>query len=671
MSPRDLLPTLATQPSAPPLQAQPARDPQTGNADRREAKITPDYLNILGVFGALAVVYVSWASALGLENHNPAVAHTSIWVTAAFIFSLIIIFAHLYHLAAKLLDRSETPELYPPSIRVHAVDSGEQAAQVAETRTASLAPVEAVPGTLPSPNLLHPPRFQRSFATQPLRPTAAEYSAAGRNPHVGHPVERIPSQQRAWSQDATGHGPLVNRSQSTAWNAPSDGALLGWTLFLPLDPRMYGRVRKQPGTTRPIFSSPNCDVWKCEIEFTEPSSSHPNEAALKVVRRFVAGENDPVTVLERINARLNQEAITWAGVHHPNTVPLLGVIFSPVHALVLPWYRNGNLRTYLASYPAANKLKLINDIAQALGHLHSRTPKIIQADLKPENVLISDQGDALITDFGMSTVLGEDHWYTPSHLFGGTMQWTAPEILLGEGEKRSRTGDVYSFGSLTCFLGNGDLYPNNGKFAIVEGKGAYLSNPAINEGWKRDASIAPHTDIELRFRTTKLELFLFFNMLPTEIANEANPDGGWVVRTLGSERARFSRFGFRPGPSPPPPGTDKTTHPTFKTTSNELRTMSDNDAAPEPKPELEGNAPISVKVVASTGEEVFFKIKRSTKLTKLQGAYANKVGKDINSIRFLYDGQRIQEDDTPATLGMEEGDAIDVMVEQVGGYRSS
>ncbi|KAG8985072.1 hypothetical protein FRB90_004950 [Tulasnella sp. 427] len=97
--------------------------------------------------------------------------------------------------------------------------------------------------------------------------------------------------------------------------------------------------------------------------------------------------------------------------------------------------------------------------------------------------------------------------------------------------------------------------------------------------------------------------------------------------------------------------------------------MSDNEAMPEPKPELEANAPISVKVVASTGEEVFFKIKRSTKLTKLQGAYANKVGKDINSIRFLYDGQRIQEEDTPASLGMDEGDAIDVMVEHAPVYR--
>jgi Ubiquitin-2 like Rad60 SUMO-like len=39
------------------------------------------------------------------------------------------------------------------------------------------------------------------------------------------------------------------------------------------------------------------------------------------------------------------------------------------------------------------------------------------------------------------------------------------------------------------------------------------------------------------------------------------------------------------------------------------------------------------QVVSAAGEEVFFKIKRNTKLSKLQGAYANKVGKDVGSIR--------------------------------------
>lgn len=41
------------------------------------------------------------------------------------------------------------------------------------------------------------------------------------------------------------------------------------------------------------------------------------------------------------------------------------------------------------------------------------------------------------------------------------------------------------------------------------------------------------------------------------------------------------------------------------------------------------------QVTTQTGEEVFFKIKRNTKLSKLQGAYATKVGKDVNSIRWV------------------------------------
>ncbi|CAA7266712.1 unnamed protein product [Cyclocybe aegerita] len=98
--------------------------------------------------------------------------------------------------------------------------------------------------------------------------------------------------------------------------------------------------------------------------------------------------------------------------------------------------------------------------------------------------------------------------------------------------------------------------------------------------------------------------------------------------------------------------------------------MSDNEqnqSNVEPKAE-DANATINIKVVSSTGDEVFFKIKRSTKLSKLQGAYASKVGKDVGSIRFLYDGTRISDDDTPQSLDMDDNDTIDVMVEQVGGY---
>jgi len=100
--------------------------------------------------------------------------------------------------------------------------------------------------------------------------------------------------------------------------------------------------------------------------------------------------------------------------------------------------------------------------------------------------------------------------------------------------------------------------------------------------------------------------------------------------------------------------------------------MSDADQAPsqqQPQDEVKPENPdtINIKVVSSSGEEVFFKIKKNTKLSKLQGAYAAKVGKDMASIRFLYEGSRINDDDTPASLDMVDNDTIDVMVEQVGG----
>lgn len=54
-------------------------------------------------------------------------------------------------------------------------------------------------------------------------------------------------------------------------------------------------------------------------------------------------------------------------------------------------------------------------------------------------------------------------------------------------------------------------------------------------------------------------------------------------------------------------------------------------------------------MVSSTGEEVFFKIKRSTKLSKLQGAYASKVGKDVSSIRYVVDFGSLVSGCTPSS----------------------
>ncbi|RIA95929.1 ubiquitin-related domain-containing protein [Glomus cerebriforme] len=92
---------------------------------------------------------------------------------------------------------------------------------------------------------------------------------------------------------------------------------------------------------------------------------------------------------------------------------------------------------------------------------------------------------------------------------------------------------------------------------------------------------------------------------------------------------------------------------------------------PNPTPpagdEKKGDEHINLKVVGNDHNEVFFKIKRTTQLKKLMDAYCERQGKSLSSLRFLYDGERVQSHNTPQELEMEDGDAIDVMVEQIGG----
>lgn len=104
--------------------------------------------------------------------------------------------------------------------------------------------------------------------------------------------------------------------------------------------------------------------------------------------------------------------------------------------------------------------------------------------------------------------------------------------------------------------------------------------------------------------------------------------------------------------------------------------------APDAPPEH-----LNIKVT-DNNNEVFFKIKRNTKLEKLMMAFCERQAKSLNSVRFLFDGQRVQPTDTPDTvrcpisridynaqadnsfqqLEMTDGDTLEVHQEQVGGH---
>tara|TARA_B110001452_G_scaffold176144_1_gene147718 strand:+ start:579 stop:929 length:351 start_codon:yes stop_codon:yes gene_type:complete len=64
----------------------------------------------------------------------------------------------------------------------------------------------------------------------------------------------------------------------------------------------------------------------------------------------------------------------------------------------------------------------------------------------------------------------------------------------------------------------------------------------------------------------------------------------------------------------------------------------------------EGGEHINLKVVTQDGNEIYFKCKQTTPLQKLMHAFCNRQGVTMGSVRFLFDGNRINETQTPSQV---------------------
>ncbi|XP_029928076.1 small ubiquitin-related modifier 1 [Myripristis murdjan] len=76
---------------------------------------------------------------------------------------------------------------------------------------------------------------------------------------------------------------------------------------------------------------------------------------------------------------------------------------------------------------------------------------------------------------------------------------------------------------------------------------------------------------------------------------------------------------------------------------------------------------IKLKVIGQDNSEIHFKVKMTTHLKKLKESYSQRQGVPMNTLRFLFEGQRIADNQTPKELGMEDEDVIEVYQEQTGG----
>ncbi|MCQ2821111.1 MAG: protein kinase [archaeon] len=111
---------------------------------------------------------------------------------------------------------------------------------------------------------------------------------------------------------------------------------------------------------------------------------------------------------------------------------------------VMPFVRGGELFQHLKNEKifSEEKVKLYAAmIGLGLGHIHQQG--IIYRDIKPENILMDEEGYLKIADFGMAKILiGNEK----ANSFCGTPEYLSPEIILGTGH--NRTSDWWSYGIL-------------------------------------------------------------------------------------------------------------------------------------------------------------------------------------------------------------------------------
>ena len=86
---------------------------------------------------------------------------------------------------------------------------------------------------------------------------------------------------------------------------------------------------------------------------------------------------------------------------------------------------------------------------------------------------------------------------------------------------------------------------------------------------------------------------------------------------------------------------------------------------PGPQPSTSGGS-LNIRVRDANGRVEYFTVKPTTPLERVLNAWSTRVGVCAASVRFLWDGSRVRSDQTPADIGMEDGDQLDCMAEMRG-----
>ncbi|CAN1274235.1 Probable serine/threonine-protein kinase At1g01540 [Linum perenne] len=271
------------------------------------------------------------------------------------------------------------------------------------------------------------------------------------------------------------------------------------------------------------------------------------EGGYGIVYRGVLDDNTTVAVKNLLNNRgqaekeFKVEVEAIGRVRHKNLVRLLGYCAEGAHRmLVYEYVDNGNLEQWLHGEVGPSspltweiRMNIILGTAKGLTYLHEGLePKVVHRDIKSSNILLDNQWNPKVSDFGLAKLLGSERSYVTTRVMG-TFGYVAPEYA-STGMLNERS-DVYSFGILLMEVISGrnpvDYSRPQGEVNLVE----WLKTMVTNR--KADGVLDPRLREKPSSRALKRALLVALRCVDPNA--KKRPNMGHVIHMLEADDFPF------------------------------------------------------------------------------------------------------------------------------------
>jgi serine/threonine protein kinase len=212
--------------------------------------------------------------------------------------------------------------------------------------------------------------------------------------------------------------------------------------------------------------------------------------------------------------------------------------------MVMEFVRGNTLAKMLSAttrLPAERAIEIVIQVLNGLGYAHKRN--VVHRDVKPANIMISDENIVKVTDFGIARLLGSARMTKVGSIVG-TLEYISPEAILGK--DATALSDLYSTGVVLYELLSGRLpFNSESEFELVN---AHVKNPPPSlRQWVTDIS-RPLEEVVMRslaknpadrFRTAEAMASALSACLQAAAGSDTRQDTGFLgmLRSFGGARS--------------------------------------------------------------------------------------------------------------------------------------